>query len=82
MSEHGITLEFKDQLMTWDETTINLKESDMLSELFSPINELFKHVEFFERLAFPLLSSCPIKYMKEIRANRSEVTDAFSINHK
>ena len=39
MSELGITLNFKDQTMTWDDSTINLKDPVSLSDLLDPVND-------------------------------------------
>ena len=38
MSELGITLDFKDQTMTWDDSTINMKHPESLPELLDPVN--------------------------------------------
>ena len=36
MSELGITLNFKDQAMTWDDLTINMKDPESLADLLDP----------------------------------------------
>ena len=39
MSELGIMLNFKDQTMTWDDSTINMKDPESLLELMDPVND-------------------------------------------
>ena len=39
MSELGITLDFKDQIMTWDDSTINMKDQKSFPELLDPVND-------------------------------------------
>ena len=41
MSELGITLNFKDQTMTWDDSTIHMKDAESLPDLLDPVNDLF-----------------------------------------
>ena len=41
MSELGITLNFKDQTMTWDDSTINMKDPESLLDLLDPVNDFF-----------------------------------------
>ena len=41
MSKHGITLNFKDQTMTWDDSTIRMKDPESFLDLFDPINDIF-----------------------------------------
>ena len=41
MSELGITLDFKDQTMTWDDSTVNMKDPDTLSDLLDPVNDFY-----------------------------------------
>ena len=41
MSELGITLDFKDQTMTWDDLTINMKDPESLPELLNPVHDFF-----------------------------------------
>ena len=41
MSEHKITLNFKDQTMTWDDSTINMKDPEALLDLLDPVNDFF-----------------------------------------
>ena len=41
MSELGITLDFKDQTMTWDDSTINMKDPESFPGLLDPVNDFF-----------------------------------------
>ena len=41
MNELGIKLDFKDQIMTWDDSTINMKDPESLPDLLDPINDFF-----------------------------------------
>ena len=41
MSELRTTLDFKDPTMTWDDLTINMKDTESLPDLLNPINDLF-----------------------------------------
>ena len=41
MSELRITLNFKDQTMTWDDLTINMKDPESLLDLLDPVNDFF-----------------------------------------
>ena len=41
LSELRITLNFKDQTMTWDDSTISMKEPESLADLLDPINDFF-----------------------------------------
>ena len=41
MSELRITLNFKDQMMTWDDLTINTKDAESLLDLLDPVNDFF-----------------------------------------
>ena len=41
MGELGITLDFKDQMMTWDDSTINMKDPESFPELLDPVNDFF-----------------------------------------
>ena len=40
-SELRIMLYFKDQTMTWDDSTINMKDPESLPELLDPVNDFF-----------------------------------------
>ena len=48
MSELGITLDFKDQTMTWDDLTINMKDPESLLELLDPVNDFFWSTDQYE----------------------------------
>ena len=41
MSKLGIMLDFKDQTMTWDDSTINMKDAESFPELLDPVNDFF-----------------------------------------
>ena len=41
MSELRIMLNFKEQTMTWDDLTINMKDPESLLDLLDPINDFF-----------------------------------------
>ena len=41
MNELGITLNFKDQTMTWDDSTINMKDPESLPDLLDAVNDFF-----------------------------------------
>ena len=48
MSELGITLDFKDQTMTWDDSTINMKDPVSLPDLLDPVNDFFWSNDLYE----------------------------------
>ena len=48
MSELGITLNFKEQTMSWDDSTVRMKDPETLSDLSDPINNFFWNVEVNE----------------------------------
>ena len=48
MSELRITLDFKDQTMTWDDSTINMKDPESLLDLLDPINDFFWSNDHYE----------------------------------
>ncbi len=41
MQELGITLDFKDQTMMWDDSTVNMKDPDTLLDLLDPVNDFY-----------------------------------------
>jgi hypothetical protein len=51
MSQLGIILDFDKQIMTWDESTIKMKEYKDLLDINSPINEFYWHEEIYESQA-------------------------------
>jgi hypothetical protein len=48
MSELGIIFNFNDQMMTWDESTIKMRDYEMFSDILSPINDFYLHKEILE----------------------------------
>ena len=48
MSELGIMLNFKDQTMTWDDSTINMKDPESLPDLLDPVNDFFWSNDLYE----------------------------------
>ena len=48
MSKLGITLDFKDQTMTWDDSTINMKDPESLPDLLDPVNDFFWSNNLYE----------------------------------
>jgi hypothetical protein len=57
MSQIGIILNFDGQTMTWDKSTIKIKEYEGLSDINSPINEFYWHEEIYESQALNKASS-------------------------
>ena len=51
MSELRITLNFKDQTMTWDDSTINMKDPESLLDLLDPVNDFFWSNDHYETQA-------------------------------
>jgi hypothetical protein len=47
----GIILDFDGQTMTWDKSTVKIKEYEDLSDINSPINEFYWHAEIHESQA-------------------------------
>ena len=41
MSKLGITVNFKDQTMTWDDLAINMKDPESFPQLLDPVNDFF-----------------------------------------
>jgi hypothetical protein len=58
MSELGITLDFKDQTMTWDDSTVNMKDPDTLSDLLDPVNDFYWNEYMNETEALQEASAC------------------------
>ena len=48
MNELGITLDFKDQMMTWDDSTIHMKDPESLPDLLDPVNDFFWNNDHYE----------------------------------
>jgi hypothetical protein len=63
MSQLRIILDFDGQNMTWDESTIKMKECKDLSDINSPINEFYWHKEIYESQALNDASSCHKKIL-------------------
>jgi hypothetical protein len=57
MSQLGIILDFDGQAMTWDESTIKMKEYEDLFDINLPINEFYWHEESYESQALNDASS-------------------------
>jgi hypothetical protein len=57
MSQLGIILNFDGQTMTWDKSTIKMKEYKDLFDINSPINEFYWHGESYESQALNDASS-------------------------
>jgi hypothetical protein len=57
MSQLGIILDFDRQTMTWDKSTIKMKEYKDLFDINSPINEFYWYEESYESQAFNDASS-------------------------
>ena len=58
MSELGSTLNFKDQTMTWDDLTINMKDPKSLLDLLDPVNDFFWSNDLYETEALQEASTC------------------------
>ena len=54
----GIMLDFKDQMMMWDESTIHMKDLETLLDLISLINNFYWHEECLESQALREATSC------------------------
>ena len=58
LSELGITLDFKDHTMTWDDLTISMKDPESLVELLDPINDFFWSNNHYKMEALQEASAC------------------------
>ena len=58
MSELGATLDFKDQTMTWYDSTINMKDSESLPDLLNPINGFFWSNDLYKTDVLQKASIC------------------------
>ena len=47
-SKLGITLNFMDQTMTWDDSTIRMKDPESFPDLLDPINDFFWSNDLYE----------------------------------
>ena len=73
--ELGIMLNFKDQIMTWDDLTIRMKDPESFSNLLDPVNDFFWSNDLYETEALQEASAhlqkiLDVKYMP---ANLDEV---------
>ena len=68
LSELGIMLDFKDPTMTWDDSTIRMKDPESFPDLLEQINDLFWSTDLykdrwhFKRLAAHLQKNLDAKY--------------------
>ena len=74
MSQLGIILDFDGQTMTWDESTIKMKECKDLLDINSPINEFYWHEEIYESQALNDTSSGLKKILDEINTSQQTLT--------
>ena len=58
MSELGITLDFKNQTMTWDDSTINRKDPESLPDLLDPVNYFFWSNDLYKTEVLQEASAC------------------------
>ena len=58
MSELGITLNFKNQTMTWDDSTINMKDPESLLDLLDSVNDIFWNNNHYETESLQEASIC------------------------
>jgi hypothetical protein len=71
MSPLGIILDFDGQIMTWDKSTIKMKEYEDLLDINSPINVFNLHEEIYESQA--LIDASP--RLKKILSAKYEPAD-------
>jgi hypothetical protein len=57
MSQLGIILDFDGQTLTWDKSTIKMKEYKDLPNTTSPVNKFYWHQESYESQALNDVSS-------------------------
>ena len=58
MGKLGIMLDFKDQTMTWDDSTIRMKDPESFPDLLDPINDFFWSNDHYETEAIQEASAC------------------------
>ena len=75
MSELGITLNFKDQMMTWDDSTINMKDPESLPDLLNPVNDFSGTMIIMRQRHFKRLLSISRKFSMR---NTNRRTSAWS----
>ena len=56
MSELRITLDFRDQTMTWNDSTINMKDPESLPDLLDSVNDFFWSNNHYKTEALLLIS--------------------------
>ena len=78
ISQLRIILDFDGQTITWDESTIKMKEYKDLSDINSPINEFYWHEEIYESPPLNDASSC----LKKILDMKYEPADLNKIANK
>ena len=78
LSELGIMLDFKDQTMTWDDSTISMKDPESLVDLLDPMNDFFWSNNHYETEALQEASTHLQKILdaKYARADLNEVIQA------
>ena len=57
MSQLGIILDFDGQTMTWEESTVKMKDYEELLDILLPVNEFYWHEEIYESQALNDASS-------------------------
>jgi hypothetical protein len=69
MSQLGIILDFDRQTITWDESTIKMKEYKDLSKINSLVSKFYWHEESYESQALNDATSCLKKYKMQNQAS-------------
>ena len=57
MSELGITLNFEDQTMAWEDSIVHMKDPEVLADLLHPVNDFYWNEEINETAALNEASS-------------------------
>ena len=78
MSKLRITLDFKDQTMTWDNSTINMKDPESLPDLLDPVNDFFWSNNLYETEALQEATS-PWKISFQRRSHSKAATPCLAI---
>ena len=75
MGELRIMLNFKDQIMTWDDSTIRMKDPESFSNLLDPVNDFFWSNDLYETEALQEASAHLQKILnaKYVPVNLDEV---------
>ena len=74
MSELRITLDFKDQTMTWDDSTIRMKDPESFSDLLDPVNDFFWSNDLYETEALQEASACLQKFSMQSTRRRTSTS--------